>query len=113
MFALKICRHYLYGVHFDVFTVHKIVQYEFTQKELNIQQRIWLELLKDYDMSVLYHPGNANVVEDALSLVSIVSVSHGPNYNKDLEKEVQRLARLGVRLEDFPNGCSMVHHNSE
>ena len=53
VFALKIWRHYLYGVHVDVFTDHNILQYVFTQKELNLRQRIWLELLKDYDMNVL------------------------------------------------------------
>ena len=49
-FPLKIWRHYLYGVHVDVFTDHKILQYVFTQKELNLRQRRYLEFLKDYDM---------------------------------------------------------------
>ncbi|WMV09597.1 hypothetical protein MTR67_002982 [Solanum verrucosum] len=57
VFALKIWRHYLYGVHVDMFTDHKSLQYVFTQKELNLKQRRWLELLKDYDMSILYYPG--------------------------------------------------------
>ncbi|WMV25313.1 hypothetical protein MTR67_018698 [Solanum verrucosum] len=57
VFALKIWRHYLYGVHVDVFTDHKSLQYVFTQKDLNLRQRRWLEFLKDYDMSVHYHPG--------------------------------------------------------
>ncbi|WMV55015.1 hypothetical protein MTR67_048400, partial [Solanum verrucosum] len=65
VFALKIWRHYLYGVHVDVFTDHKSLQYVFTQKDLNLRQRRWLEFLKDYDMSVHYHPGKANVVVDA------------------------------------------------
>ncbi|WMV41242.1 hypothetical protein MTR67_034627, partial [Solanum verrucosum] len=65
VFALKIWRHYLYGVHVDVFTDHKSLQYVFTQKDLNLRQRRWLEFLKDYDMSVHYHPGKANVVADA------------------------------------------------
>ncbi|WMV58989.1 hypothetical protein MTR67_052374, partial [Solanum verrucosum] len=56
VFALKIWRHYLYGVHVDVFTDHKSLQYVFTQKDLNLRQRRWLEFLKDYDMSVHYHP---------------------------------------------------------
>ena len=50
VFALKIWRHYLYGVHVDVFTDHKNLQYVFTQKELNLRQRRYLEFLKDYDM---------------------------------------------------------------
>ncbi|WMV27895.1 hypothetical protein MTR67_021280 [Solanum verrucosum] len=65
--SLKIWRHYIYGVHMDVFTDHKSFQYVFTQKEFNLRQRRWLELLKYYDMSILYHPSKANVVVDALS----------------------------------------------
>ena len=53
VFTLKILRHYFYGVHFYVFTNHKSLQYVFTQKELNLRQRRWLELLKNYDMNVL------------------------------------------------------------
>ncbi|WMV13624.1 hypothetical protein MTR67_007009 [Solanum verrucosum] len=60
VFSLKIWRHYLYGVYVDVFTDHKSLQYVFTQKDLNLRQRRWLELLKDYDMSALYHPSKAN-----------------------------------------------------
>ncbi|WMV28751.1 hypothetical protein MTR67_022136 [Solanum verrucosum] len=56
VFALKIWRHYLYGVHVDIFTDHKSLQYVLTQKKLNLRQRRWLELLKDYDVSILYHP---------------------------------------------------------
>ncbi|WMV40886.1 hypothetical protein MTR67_034271 [Solanum verrucosum] len=67
VFALKIWRHYLYGVHVDVFTDHKSLQYVFTQKEHNLRKMRWLELLNDYDMSILYHPGKDNVVVDALS----------------------------------------------
>ena len=70
-------------------------------------------MLKDYDMSVLYHPGKVNVVADALSRLSMGSVSHINEARKDLVKDVHRLARLGVRLEDSPNGSFMVHHNSE
>ena len=66
VFALKIWRHYLYGVHCEVFTDHRSLQYIFNQRDLNLSQRRWLELLKDYDMTILYHPGKANVVADAL-----------------------------------------------
>ncbi|KAH0775084.1 hypothetical protein KY290_012221 [Solanum tuberosum] len=104
VFALKIWRHYLYGVHVDVFTDHKILQYVFTQKELNLRQRRWLELLKDYDMSVLYHPEKANVVADAFSHVSMGSVSHVEEEKRELARDVHRLAQLGVRLEDSPKG---------
>ncbi|XP_035841368.1 uncharacterized protein LOC118488233, partial [Helianthus annuus] len=61
VFALKIWRHYLYGERCDIFTDHKSLKYIFTQKELNMRQRRWLELLKDYDANIQYHPGKANV----------------------------------------------------
>ncbi|CAA0806698.1 Uncharacterized mitochondrial protein AtMg00860, partial [Striga hermonthica] len=65
--ALKIWRHYLYGGQCEIFTDHKSLQYIFTQKELNMRQRRWLELVKDYDCTIQYHPGKVNVVADALS----------------------------------------------
>ncbi|WMV18591.1 hypothetical protein MTR67_011976, partial [Solanum verrucosum] len=67
VFTLKIWRHHLYEVHVDVFTDHKSIQYVFSKKDLNLRKRRWLELLKDYDMSVLYHPDKANIVADAVS----------------------------------------------
>ena len=67
VFVLKIWRHYLYGSRFEVFSDHKSLKYLFDQKELNMRQRRWLELLKDYDFGLNYHPGKANVVADALS----------------------------------------------
>ncbi|WVZ97363.1 hypothetical protein U9M48_042909 [Paspalum notatum var. saurae] len=60
--ALKIWRHYLYGQRCEIYTDHKSLKYIFTQNELNMRQRIWLELIKDYDMEIYYHPGKANVV---------------------------------------------------
>ncbi|GKF31112.1 putative reverse transcriptase domain-containing protein, partial [Tanacetum coccineum] len=62
VFALKIWRHYLYGTKCTVFTDHKSLQHILNQKELNIRQRRWLELLSDYDCDIRYHPGKANVV---------------------------------------------------
>ncbi|KAI3775941.1 hypothetical protein L1987_45701 [Smallanthus sonchifolius] len=67
VFMLKIWRHYLYGVKCTIYSDHKSLKYFFEQKELNMRQRRWLELLKDYDCEILYHPGKANVVADALS----------------------------------------------
>nr|GFA33664.1 putative reverse transcriptase domain-containing protein [Tanacetum cinerariifolium] len=67
VFALKMCRHYLYGIRCTVFTDHKSLQHILDQKELNIRQRRWLELLSDYDCDIRYHPGKANVVADAMS----------------------------------------------
>ena len=74
----------MFIVHIDAFTDHKSLQYVFTQKELNLCKRRWLEFLKDYDMSVHYHPGKANVVADSLSRLSMGSVAH-------VEEEKQEL----------------------
>jgi hypothetical protein len=65
--ALKIWRHYLLGNPCNIYTDHKSLKYIFTQSELNMRQRRWLELIKDYKLEVHYHPGKANVVVDALS----------------------------------------------
>jgi hypothetical protein len=65
--ALKIWRHYLLGNICHLYTHHKSLKYIFTQSELNMRQRRWLELIKDYDLEIHYHPGKANVVADALS----------------------------------------------
>ncbi|GJS39320.1 putative reverse transcriptase domain-containing protein [Tanacetum coccineum] len=66
VFALKIWRHYLYGTKRTVFTDHKSLRHILDQKELNMRQRRWLELLSDYDCEIRYHPGKANIVADAL-----------------------------------------------
>ncbi|GJY95629.1 putative reverse transcriptase domain-containing protein [Tanacetum coccineum] len=67
VFALKIWRHYLYGTKCVVFTDHKSLQHILDQKDLNMRQRRWIELLSDYDCEIRYHPGKANVIADALS----------------------------------------------
>ena len=67
VFALKIWRQYLYGEQFEVFSDHKSLKYIFTQRDLNMRQRIWIEYLENYDFTLQYHPGKANVVADALS----------------------------------------------
>ena len=66
VFSLKIWRHYLYGEQFEVFSDQKSLKYIFTQQDLNMRQRIWMEYLEDYDFTLHYHPGKANVVADAL-----------------------------------------------
>jgi hypothetical protein len=73
--ALKIRRHYLFGQRCDIYTDHKSLKYIFTQSELNMRQRRWLELVKDYDLEIHYHPGKANVVADALSRKSYVNMA--------------------------------------
>ncbi|GJT80003.1 putative reverse transcriptase domain-containing protein [Tanacetum coccineum] len=67
VFALKIWRHYLYGTKSVIYTDHKSLQHIFSQKELNMRQRRWIELFSDYDCEIRYHPGKANIVADALS----------------------------------------------
>jgi hypothetical protein len=71
--ALKIWRHYLMGKRCELYTGHKSLKYIFTQSNLNLRQRRWLELIKDYDLGINYHPVKANVVVDALSRRSHVS----------------------------------------
>jgi hypothetical protein len=65
--TLKVWRHYLLGNLVHIYTDHKSLKYLFTQSDLNMRQRRWLELIKDYELEVYYHPGKANVVADALS----------------------------------------------
>ena len=94
VFTLKIWLHYLYDIHVDTFTGHKSLQYVFTQKELNIKQRRWLELLKDYDMSILYHPSKANVVFDSLSMLFMGRTIH-------VEEEKRELAKICTNLTSW------------
>ncbi|KAL4011292.1 hypothetical protein IC575_028346 [Cucumis melo] len=74
VFALKIWRHYLYGEKIQIFTDHKSLKYFFTQKELNMRQRRWFELVKDYDCEILYHPGKAPLHRDLERAEIAVSV---------------------------------------
>ena len=78
MFALKIWKHYLYSEKCRIFIDHKSLKYLLSQKELNLRQRWWLELFKDYDCIVDYHPRKANVVADTLSrkTIYILSLKH-------------------------------------
>ncbi|KAH0720291.1 hypothetical protein KY284_005321 [Solanum tuberosum] len=113
VFALKIWSHYLYGVHVDVFTDLKSLQYMFSQKELNLRQKRWLELLKYYDISILYHQGKAKVVADALSRMCMGSTAHVEEENRELAKDVHRLFRLRVRLMDSTEGRVLVMNGAE
>ncbi|GKB43175.1 putative reverse transcriptase domain-containing protein, partial [Tanacetum coccineum] len=84
VFALKIWRHYLYETKCTVFTDHKSLQHILDQKELNMRQRRWLELLSDYDCDIRYHPGKANVVADALSQAQIEALKPENLENEDV-----------------------------
>ena len=67
VFALNIWSHYLYGEQFEVYSDHKSLKYIFMQRDLDMRQCKWMEFLEDYDFTLHYHPGKANVVADALN----------------------------------------------
>jgi hypothetical protein len=90
--ALKTWRHYLYGQKCDIYTNHKNLKYIFTQSELNMRQRRWLEFIKDYELEIHYHPGKANVVADALSRKSQVNMLAAHPMLYELVKEFDRLS---------------------
>ena len=75
VFALKIWKHYLYGVPCKIFTDHQSLKCIFIHKKLNLRQTRWLELLKDYDSQIQYHPEKAKVVANALSRTTQHSVN--------------------------------------
>jgi hypothetical protein len=97
--ALKIWRHYLNGNKCDIYTDHKSLKYFFTQEDLNMRQRRWLELIKDYNLEIHYHPGKANVVADALSQKSYC---HNLSMEAVPPKLCQEMGEL--RLEILPKG---------
>ncbi|WVZ97733.1 hypothetical protein U9M48_043247 [Paspalum notatum var. saurae] len=90
--ALKIWHHYLFGQRCEIYTDHKSLKYIFTQYELNIRQRRWLELIKDYDMEIHYHPCKANVVADALSRKSYANMALGFQMPHELCDEFESLS---------------------
>jgi hypothetical protein len=98
--ALKIWRHYLIGNRCEVYTDHKSLKYIFTQPDLNLRQRRWLELIKDYDMSIHYHPGKANVVADALSRKSYCNALCIEGMCEELQQELERL-KVGIVEHGF------------
>ncbi len=95
--ALKIWRHYLIGKRCQIFTDHKSLKYIFTQPDLNLHQRRWLELVKNYDLGINYQPGKANVVADALggkpvSLNALLDTLH--------PKLCEEMAKLNLSIVD-------------
>jgi hypothetical protein len=88
--ALKIWRHYIIGKRCEVYSDHKSLKYNFTQPDLNLRQQRWLELFKDYDLGINYHPSKANVVADALSRRSHLNMLATrellPEFCKEFEK---------------------------
>nr|ABA97617.1 retrotransposon protein, putative, Ty3-gypsy subclass [Oryza sativa Japonica Group] len=98
--ALKIWRHYLIGNRCEVYTDHKSLKYIFTQPDLNLRQRRWLELIKDYDISIHYHPGKANVVADALSRKSYCTALCIEGMCEELRQEFEHL-NVGIVEHGF------------
>ncbi|GJU75907.1 retrotransposon protein, putative, ty3-gypsy subclass [Tanacetum coccineum] len=103
VFALKLWRHYIYGAKIKIFTDHKSLKYFFDQRDLNIRQRRWLDLVKDYDCEILYHPGKTNVVADALSRKT--------RYDSLLVKSLQMekiIMDLITKLRKTPRQCDAI-----
>lgn len=98
--ALKIWRHYLIGNRCEIYTDHKSLKYIFTQSDLNMRQRRWLELIKDYNLRIHYHPGKANVVADALSRKSHCNAMEVKEVYSELQEEFRKL-KLEVVFEGF------------
>jgi hypothetical protein len=90
VFALKIWRHYLYGEKCEIYTYHKSLKYLFTQKELNLRQRRWLELIEDYNCVINYHLGKANVVAYALSRKSRGEVASLKTFPHELQTNLEK-----------------------
>ena len=101
--ALKMWRHYLYGERFEVHSDHRSLQYLFSQKELNMRQRRWMEYIKDYDFLIIYHPGKVNVVADALSRKSgcLASVHGYHNF--------QQFEELGAEFQPLKEGVMLAN----
>jgi hypothetical protein len=93
--ALKIWRHYMIGNKCKIFMDHKSLKYIFMQKEFNLRQRRWLELIKDYDWEIQYQPGKANVVADALSRKGQVNNITTHLMSQELCREIEQL-NLGM-----------------
>ncbi|GKE58690.1 putative reverse transcriptase domain-containing protein, partial [Tanacetum coccineum] len=107
VFALKIWRHYLYGTKCTVFTDHKSLQHIFDQKELNMRQRHWLELLADYDCEIRYHLGKENIMADALSRIkplrgrSLVMNIHPKLPSQILEAQTEAIKEENIKAENL------------
>ncbi|GJS74337.1 putative reverse transcriptase domain-containing protein, partial [Tanacetum coccineum] len=106
VFALKMWRHYLYGAKCVVFTYNKSLQHILDQKELNMRQRRWLELLSDYDCEIRYHPGKANVVADALSRKERIKPLREENFR------IEDLCGMIKKLEKHADGTLCLNGRS-
>jgi hypothetical protein len=95
MHAFKIWRHYLIGRRCEIYSDHRSLKYIFTQDNLNLRQHQWLELIKDYDLGINYHPEKANVIEDALSRKKYCNATFAKRMQPELRREIEYL-NLGM-----------------
>jgi hypothetical protein len=107
VFALKGWRYFLYGAKCELYTDHKRLKYFFTQKELNMRQRRWLKLIKDYDLTINYTPGKANVVADALSRKSTDTQPMSRELPKELLMDLERLEIQCLEVESLGSLSTM------
>nr|XP_009758998.1 PREDICTED: uncharacterized protein LOC104211608 [Nicotiana sylvestris] len=98
VFDLKIWRHYPYGETCKLYNDHKRLKYIFQQRDLNLRQHLWMELLKEYDCSTLYHLGKTNVVANALSRKSMGSLAHIDPTKRLLDEDIHRLEGTDTRF---------------
>ncbi|KAA3487887.1 reverse transcriptase [Gossypium australe] len=112
VFALKIWRHYLYGEKCHIFSDHKSLKYLMTQKDLNLRQRRWLELLKDYEFVIDYHPGKANVVAYALSRKSLYAL-RALNTQLNLSDDCSMTAELKAKPLFLQQICDAQKFDNE
>ncbi|GJS67199.1 putative reverse transcriptase domain-containing protein [Tanacetum coccineum] len=109
VFALRLWRHYLYGTKCVVYTDHKTLQYILDQKELNMRQHRWIELLSDYDCEIRYHPGKSNVVADALRrrvreplrVRALVMMIHTDLPERILNAHIEAIKKENVEAENL------------
>nr|GFC76562.1 putative reverse transcriptase domain-containing protein [Tanacetum cinerariifolium] len=109
VFALRLWRHYLYGTKCVVYTDHQSLQYILDQKELNMRQRRWIELLINYDCEIRYHPGKANVVADALSqkerepirVQALVMIVHLSLHDQIRNAQSEAMEKMNVKEENL------------
>jgi len=95
VFSLRLWRHYFYGYRTQIFTDHKSLKHLMSQKELNMRQRRWIELIKDYDFTIEYHPGKANVVENALSCKNKATLG---KLIMGKDQQLAELKKMGTKL---------------
>jgi hypothetical protein len=112
--ALKIWRHYLMGKRCEIYTDHKSLKYIFTQSNLNLRQRRWLELIKNYDLGINYHPRKANVVANALSRRSHMTQLVVDSMSFELCEEFEKLnLRIvaNTKATDMEVGSNLLQEN--